>query len=87
MRNSERRGSAALGWIVLGTVFLPYFVLAALWVVVGVSGAGAGSSGQSQLRDFLMDLMIWVLMATGAAQVVAAVLIFVLGSVRRRLFP
>ena len=85
MRANERRGSAALGWLVLGSVFGPMLVLLALWIVVAVS-AGPSASGQSSTREAAMAMMIWVLMASGALLVVEGVLLLVLAPLRRRFF-
>lgn len=86
MRDSEKRGSATLGWLVLGAVFGPMLALGVLWIIVGVSG-GPGATGQSSTREAAMELMIWVLLVSGAAQVVLGVLVLLLAPLRRRLFP
>lgn len=85
MRDSQRRGSAALGWLVLGSVFGPMLVLLGLWIVVAVSG-GAGAEGQSSTRDAAMTAMIWVLMISGAALTAEGLLLFLLAPLRRRFF-
>lgn len=85
MRDSERRGSSALGWLVLGSVFGPMLILLALWVVVAVSG-GTGPEGQSSTREAAMTMMIWVLMASGALLTAEGVMIAILAPLRRRFF-
>ncbi|HYD05728.1 MAG TPA: hypothetical protein VEC60_08380 [Reyranella sp.] len=85
MRGSERRGSATLGWLVLGSVFGPMLALLALWIVVAVSG-GPSATGQSSTREWAMTAMIWVLMLSGALLTVEGVLLFLLTPLRRRFF-
>ena len=85
MRDNERRGSAALGWLVLGSVFGPMLALLALWIVVAVSG-GPSATGQSSTREAAMSVMIWVLMISGAVLTAEGVLLFLLAPLRRRFF-
>lgn len=58
------RGSTPLGALFLISVFGPMAVLAILWALV----AGVGNPGAT--RDFLMDLMVWVLLVAGAVLLV-----------------
>jgi len=85
MRDNQRRGSSALGWLVLGSVFGPMLALLALWIVVLVSG-GTGPEGQSSTREAAMAMMIWVLMASGVLLTVEGVVIALLAPLRRRFF-
>lgn len=85
MRDNQRRGSAALGWMALVSVFGPMLVLLGLWIVVAVSG-GAGAEGQSSTRDAAMTMMIWVLMISGAVLLGEGLLLFLLAPLRRRFF-
>lgn len=74
---NERRGSAALGWMMLISVFGPMLTLAILWAVAAASGASGvnNPSGASPFRDTIMDLMVWVLMLSGVGITIEAVLI------------
>lgn len=85
MRGNQRRGSSALGWLVLGSVFGPMLILLALWIVVLVSG-GTGPEGQSSTREAAMAMMIWVLMASGVLLTIEGLVIALLAPLRRRFF-
>jgi hypothetical protein len=66
---NERRGSAALGWMMLISVFGPMIALAVLWGIAAASGASGNTNptGASPFRDSIMDMMVWVLMLSGLA--------------------
>ena len=74
---TERRGSALLGWMMVISVFGPMLVLTVLWGVAAASGASGVSNptGASPFRDSIMDMMVWVLMISGAGMAIEGALI------------
>jgi hypothetical protein len=87
-REIERRGSATIGWMILASLFGPMLALGVLWTIAAAFGATSDVSptGASPFRDSIMNLMVWVLMISGAGMLLEGVLIFILSGLRRKLF-
>lgn len=72
------RGSTALGAIFLFSVFGPMAILAVLWALA----AGVGQGGA--IRDTFMNLMIWVLLPSGAVLIVEEVVLIAATALGKR---
>lgn len=76
-KHGSQRGSTGLGVLFLLSVFAPMLVLAILWALA----AGVGQAGAT--RDAFMDVMVWVLMASGVVLVIEEVVLVAATSLRR----
>lgn len=58
-----QRGSAAIGWIFMASVFGPMLLVALLWMMS--AGLGVDGGDVRSARDRVGDLMVMALMASG----------------------